>query len=212
MEPYHKIENVFKRDPETHRLIRDEFRMPEFEALRSLQWDVEEKVDGTNIRVLIDEDGIRYGGRTNRAQLPADLVQALREMFEPKEEAIREQFPDGVCLYGEGYGAGIQKVGKLYRPDKSFVLFDIRVGEWWLSREAVIGLAQQFEIPRMNHYLMTLDDAIELVASGLTSEWGDFPAEGVIARAPAGLRARSGARIITKIKTCDFETMERQTA
>ena len=49
-----------------------------------------------------------------------------------------------------------------------------------------------------------LHDMIDRVRCGFTSTWGDFPAEGIVARPAVELKARNGARIITKIKTKDF--------
>ena len=38
-------------------------------------------------------------------------------------------------VYGEGYGHGIQKNGKLYSATKKFIVFNVRVVFWWLSDE-----------------------------------------------------------------------------
>ena len=49
--------------------------------------------------------------------------------FLPLAANLGEVFPDGAAvLYGEGYGAKIQKGGGNYRADQDFVLFDVRVG------------------------------------------------------------------------------------
>ena len=50
MKEYHKIQTVFKRDPETnHRtLLEGQYSMPEFEYLANNQWVFTEKIDGTN--------------------------------------------------------------------------------------------------------------------------------------------------------------------
>ena len=55
---------------------------------------------------------------------------------------------------------------------------------------------------------MTLDAAIAYVREGFKSriaENKDFMAEGLVIRADIGLRNRRGERIITKLKTCDFQ-------
>ena len=128
---YHKIKTVFSRDPETkyRTLLEGEFATPEFKYLQNNDWIWTEKVDGTNIRVMFEGEDIAFGGKTERAQIPAPLVNKLNEMFLPQIEKFREHFPDGICLYGEGYGAKIQKGGGNYRPDQGFVLFDVRIGD-----------------------------------------------------------------------------------
>jgi len=50
----------------------------------------------------------------------------------------------------------------------------------------------------------TLWELRTLVAGGFKSRWGDFAAEGVVARPKVELFARNGRRVITKLKTRDF--------
>ena len=110
-----------------------------------------------------------------------------------------------MCLYGEGYGTGIQK-GGCYRDDKGFVLFDVWVNGWWLRREAVFDIADQLAIgvvPVVG--VGTLPELVREVKAGFESQWGRFEAEGVVARPVVELCARNGQRIITKLKYKDFK-------
>jgi hypothetical protein len=214
MKEYHKIQSMFKRDMANKgKMLFDQWTLPEFEYLKDNQWSFTEKVDGTNIRVMFDGDKITYNGKTDNAQLPGDLIQTLHEMFDSKLELFKEVFNakegyeqgmTSVCFYGEGYGAGIQK-GGCYRPDKSFVLFDILIGDFWLFRKDVEELAVKFGmdiVPVIGQG--TLIEGIEMVKKGFNSKWGEFIAEGIVARPLAELRTRRGERLITKIKHCDF--------
>lgn len=207
MNEYHKIPNVFKRDMESpdKKLINGDFTRPEFEYLAQNDWVFTEKVDGTNIRVMVADGKITFGGRTDNANLHGHLVQRLQERFLPQQDALIEAFPDGVCFYGEGYGAGIQKAGVNYRPDKDFVLFDVKVGDWWLTRESVEEIAATFGldvVPVVKHG--SLYEGIALITRGLKSYWGDFMAEGVIGKPVMDLKARDGSRIVVKLKHCDL--------
>lgn len=143
MKEYHKIHSVYKRDPANNHktFLEGDFSLPEFGFLKDRPWVATEKVDGANIRVMFDGNTITYGGKTDEAQIPATLITRLNERFLPQREKFAESFPDGVCLYGEGYGAKIQKGGGNYRQDQDFCLFDVRVGEWWLQREDVEDVA-----------------------------------------------------------------------
>ena len=207
MSEYHKIQTIFKRDmTQKHKpLIEGEWTLPEFEYLADLPWEFTEKVDGTNIRVIYDGSAIHFAGRTDNAQLPMPLVDRLREHF--PAEKMDDAFPDPgglICLYGEGYGPKIQSGGK-YRADQDFVLFDVRIGNWWLRRPDVEDIAAQLGIdvvPVIGEG--TLHDAVAAVKAGLPSTWGDFEAEGIVARPRVELRARNGERIIAKIKGRDF--------
>lgn len=208
MKKYHKIQTVYKRNPGTNfkTLLYGEFSIPEFQYLQDNIWIFTEKVDGTNIRIMFDGNSIIFGGKTDKAQLPTNLLNHLNKQFYDKVSLFQEIFErsNEVCLYGEGYGAGIQKGGK-YRQDQNFVLFDIKIEEWWLQREDIEEIAKKLNIrcvPVIGHG--TLSKMIELTKNGFDSEWGNFIAEGIVARPAVELKARNGQRIITKIKHKDF--------
>ena len=214
MSEYCKVQTVYKRDPATkHRtLLEGEYSLPAFEYLRDCEWVFTEKVDGTNIRVMWNggEDGavVRYGGRTDAAQIPATLVERLLELL-PVERFMENEIPPMV-LYGEGYGAKIQKGGGNYKADgQDFVLFDVRCGDIWLERLNVEDVAGQLAIDTVPIVGMgTLERMVSKVRNGLASQWGPFQAEGIVARPATELMTRRGERIITKIKYKDFATRD----
>jgi ATP-dependent RNA circularization protein (DNA/RNA ligase family) len=208
MSEYHKIQTVFKRDPATkHKtLLEGEYSLPEFEYLANNKWVFTEKVDGTNIRVYFRDGKVTFGGRTDRAQIPATLVERLNDRFLPQVERFGEVFNGAdMCLYGEGYGAKIQKGGGNYRQDQDFVLFDVMVGNWWLQRADVEDVARKMGldvVPVVGEG--TLLEMVEYAKAGIPSTWGDFQAEGYVARPATELKTRAGHRLITKIKCRDF--------
>lgn len=213
MKEYHKIQTVFHRDPETkHKTLLDGvWALPEFGYLADNEWVFTEKVDGTNIRVMCGDGAtgrnVTFGGKTDAAQIPAFLVEKLQARFltDDQRANLAIIFPDGACLYGEGYGARIQKGGGNYRADQDFVLFDVKVGDWWLQREAVEDVAAKLGldvVPILQRG--TLTDMIALVREGFDSTWGSFDAEGIVARPAVELKTRNGHRIITKLKHKDF--------
>ena len=215
MSEYHKIQTVFKRDPATnYKALLDEFSLPEFEYLANCEWEWTEKVDGTNIRVMWDGQSVTFGGRTDRAQIPANLVTKLQQLFMADGcKALLEQFGiDCVTLYGEGYGAKIQKGGGNYMPGGvDFALFDVRIAHWWLQREDVWEIAHNLNIgaaPVMGRG--TLYEAVESTKAGVKSSWGDFISEGYVMRPSVELVTRNGSRIITKIKHKDFANEEKK--
>ncbi len=209
MNEYLKIQTMFKRDlGSKHKtIVEGDWSIPEFEFLAGNTWVFTEKVDGTNIRVNIAPDGaVTFGGRTDAAQIPAHLIARLNERFVvAPQTALAGAFESGAILYGEGYGAKIQKGGGNYRPDADFVLFDVRVGEWWLNREDIEDIARKLGldvVPIIGEG--TLLDAARRAKDGIVSHWGAFTAEGIVARPKVELRTRAGHRLITKIKCRDF--------
>jgi ATP-dependent RNA circularization protein (DNA/RNA ligase family) len=218
MREYHKIDSIFKRDPanKNKTFLIGEWAQEAFGYLANNEWVFTEKVDGTNIRVMCppyQEDGkqygITFGGRTEAAQIPAFLVQRLIERFHGEETRAKlaAMFPEsGACLYGEGYGHRIQKDGGRYRADSvDFVLFDVKVGDVWLERHNVEDIAAKLDLdvaPLIG--FGTLHDMLKTAQEGFQSRWGNFTAEGIVARPRVELRTRAGQRIITKVKHKDF--------
>ena len=208
-DPYPKIETLFERNKDT--FIVDPSKIKAAVLGTIAAWDVTEKVDGTNIRVMLSEPGeVTFGGRTNAAQIPGDLVQYLVRTFPAdalKSVMWRDGEPVTAILFGEGYGPGIQKGGGLYRADKSFILFDVLVGgRWWLEREAIADIASKLGIDVVPYLgRMTLDDIVELVREPFPSTIGTAMAEGIVARPIETLFDRRGERVIIKLKTKDFK-------
>lgn len=207
---YPKITAPFKRHTEGDRrnkLDIDNWARPEFELLKDLIWEWTEKVDGTNVRVIWDGHKVRFGGRTDNASMPISLVDALNKLF--SEELMEDQFgAKPVILYGEGYGARINKGGGNYRPDQSFVLFDALIDGYWLQRENLAAISDGLGVEIVPIFgRATVPEAIECVTYGVRSNWGmGQEAEGLVGRAPLGIMGRDGSRLLMKIKTKDFRT------
>jgi len=206
MKEYHKIQTVFLRDPETNYkvLLEGEFAKPEFELLQDVPWEFTEKIDGTNIRVIFDGDTCRYGGKTDNAQMPVRLYEKLVELLpSPK---LKECFDGPATLYGEGYGAKIQKGGGNYIPNGcSFCLFDVFCGGMWLERSNVEDIAIKLGLsfaPIV--HTGPLLEGVEMVREGIKSTFGNFQSEGFVMRPHLELLDRRGERIISKIKCKDF--------
>lgn len=104
MNKYPKIEALFERDMEgTKKLIEGKFRNETVEFLKDNTWVCTEKIDGTNIGIVWDGHSVSYQGRTERAQIPAHLMNKLIEMFggNDNEELFEQKFGENkVILFG----------------------------------------------------------------------------------------------------------------
>lgn len=223
MSEYHKINGIFKRHldgKDKGKFIMGDYSLLEFELLKDIQWTWTEKVDGTNIRVYWLRDPniqrIEIKGKTDKAEIPKHLLEYLNNTFNNnimKQKLISlfelsEEKPD-VCFYGEGHGYKIQNGGKYFlNPQEvGFILFDIKIGSHYLSREDIETIAKTLELPIVPIINTgTIDEAISYIKTAPISTLGlkNFPMEGVVLKPIHDLLDRRGHRIVTKIKLVDF--------
>lgn len=204
---YHKIETLYERDEKTFKVNPSILKNRVYDLIKYWRWT--EKIDGTNVRAIWDHEQKRvtFGGKTDNAQLHADLVKHLYETVSP--EKLAEVFPDTwAVIYGEGYGAGIQKGGGDYAATKKFIVFDVLVGgKWWLSWENTCDVAQRLGLDVVPYIGEgTLEVATEVVRAGFASRLNDGKkqAEGLVGRTTEALFDKKGHRLIVKLKTKDF--------
>lgn len=163
MKEFMKINNIFTFDAKNKGITG---LTPTYNVLKNVVWEGTEKVDGTNIRIHWDGHRVEFAGRTDKAEIPADLKTKLEEMFCTQEmEYVFEQvFEDkDVILFGEGYGPKIQN-GGTYSKEPKFILFDVCIDDHYLSRANVNDIAEKLcidAVPVM--FVGTLDEAIEYV-------------------------------------------------
>ncbi|MDD3961300.1 MAG: RNA ligase family protein [Bacteroidales bacterium] len=204
---YPKINTLWKRDEKTHKIVDGDFSRPEFENIKG--WHVTEKIDGANIRVKCENSVVKFDGRTDEAQIPTHLYEALSKMFTLAEfeTVFSDTAPKKVILYGEGYGARIQKGGGAYRSDAGFILFDVWVDGWWLQRDAVEDIAKKFGIDTVPLLgIMTYDQIVDYVKANPESLVAKDTKimEGVVARSHPLVLFRDGTPVMFKLKVRDF--------
>jgi len=209
---YHKIETLYERDDVTHRLKQPLVLKNRVYSLLKT-WHFTEKIDGTNIRCIWQGGELSFSGKTYNAQIHADLVKWLYKNI--PIEKMREVFPDiPVVIYGEGYGAGIQKGGD-YSATKKLIVFDVfvvdpinsKMGGWWLNWENTCDVAKKLGLETVPYlWEATLEAAGEAVRVGFPSQLnsGKAKAEGIVGRPEEPLFDKKGHRLIVKLKTKDF--------
>lgn len=223
---YPKINSLYKREGmlddgtfdksmKEHLLMLGKHAAEEFGAIKT--WRVDEKIDGMNIRIEFmrkdpkndfDALTLNFGGRTDAALIPANLLNSLRGTFTP--EKMSKVFPEAnrVMLFGEGYGPKIQACGSKYRTNQNFILFDVVVGGWWLKREDVKAIADQLEVPMVPDLgVMSEQDIVSFVKLHPLSMIANEPLvmEGVVCRSEPLMLFRSGKPIMFKLKCKDMK-------
>jgi hypothetical protein len=207
---YHKIEGLYARDMEgSKQLMEGVFRNSTVEFLKDNIWQFTEKIDGTNISVCWDGHTVSFNGRTERAQIPAHLVNFLNATFgtSEAEQIFEEKFGETpVILFGEGYGPKIQKAGGNYRSDVSFILFDVFICGNWQPRASVEDVAKSFGIDVVPIIFEgTIQEGVDFVKTKPKSTIGTADMEGLVGRPKVEMRDRCGKRVIVKIKVNDFK-------
>ena len=205
---YPKINSLFKRNEKDHSFIIGDYSCPEFNSIK--QWRVEEKIDGTNVRIVYDptEESINIYGRSKDSKMPDLLSQFLKDYF--TIDKLKSAFPElksRCILYGEGFGGYIQSAGKNYQENIGFMLFDILVDRWWLAHDTIETKASLLQIP-VPPILGTMSEKeiIEFILSKPTSNCSKHKQimEGVVARSEPMMLFRNGKPIIWKLKVKDF--------
>ena len=166
---YQKIGNIFKFDAKYKTIVG--INEP-YSTLSNLIWQGTEKIDGTNTRIYWDGHRISWGGHTAHSQMQPNVAKYLEETFgTPEMEYLFEQiFNDmEVYIFGEAYGAGIQKGGGSYVEDgKSvgFIVFDVNIDGYDLRRKDVDDVAAKLGLMSVPVcFEGTLEEAKTFVAS-----------------------------------------------
>jgi hypothetical protein len=201
---YPKIETLYERDEKTHKLKPELIlKNRTYSLIKTWLWT--EKIDGMNIRCIWDGSKVLFAGKTDAAQLPGDLLTQLNMTVDPSKLYNIFQATPAV-LYGEGYGAGIQR-GGLYSKTKEFIMFDVLVdGKWWLDWDNVKDVAYKMQLDTVPFVMENeLKAAAKYVFNGFVSSLGEHPAaEGLVGKTIETLFDKKGSRLIIKLKTKDF--------
>lgn len=221
---YPKLLTLFNRETSIPFRCYNEVRLPEVQYVSN--WEVTEKIDGTNIciryNVIRGDNGEIRAGQVeirNRKkdagsiEIPEELLdwigsRAKAAIFEP---LLRKQ-NTSITLFGEGYGPGIRKGGS-YTDEKRFCLFDVLIDDrWWMNSTTVTDFAEKFGFDRapiisFDPFPGDFERVVHMARTGfdspLAAKFGKVRrAEGLIAVAP-GLFNWKGERVMFKLKTAE---------
>ena len=150
---------------------------------------------------------------TNRADINNTLIEMEKTAKNAEERSrvlmLRQK---NVVLFGEGFGPGIQKGGGLYSSTPQFILFDVKIGDWWLEYEKVSEISKQLNtlmVPSLGR--KTLYEIVEYVKSKPLSivaavvNGKEKLMEGIVATSTPLLLFRNGKPLKFKLKVKDFD-------
>jgi len=139
-----------------------------------------------------------------------EAISALHMVKDPKFSSVEmEEVP--IYIYGEYFGAGIQKCGSRYiQNGNAFRVFDIKQQGWWTPKDVRDSLCKSLGLDTVPFLgVMTLKEIEDKVRGGFTTQFEDAAdptmiEEGIVARPVIPLCDGGGKRIIVKVKYCDY--------
>lgn len=120
-----------------------------------------------------------------------------------------------VYIYGEFFGKKIQAGGNYDKDKNRFSIFDICQQGWWVPIDMLYGYAERLGLDVAPYIgVMTIPEAEEMVKRGFKTlvpnvSNPDYMEEGIVARPVVPIKDPRGKRIIVKIKTCDYNDLQR---
>jgi len=241
---YPKIYTIFKREESGKRnvtpMVNSSHTIQALNLIKSII--VEEKIDGTNSSLKINydfNDGInyRYFGRQHEISNQPDykdnnyIRQTIDEVIDfaqikdwyiknfvqtpnPKDKEERTEFPE-ITIFAECYGYGIQKQNYLSKGERDIRVFDIRIGNSWLSSDDRNKVCRELGlkvVPRLCvlNSFPTFEEAYDLLfktypKSVVAKENGnDMFLEGFVLKPKISLYTNNYRRILGKIKRSDY--------
>lgn len=206
MKEYQKIETLFKFDNEI-KGYKEEFYNPIVEYLKDCKWIGTEKIDGTNTRVLWNGHSFEFGGRTDKAQLPKELLNLLINTFNYDMEVLFEQkFGEKeVLLFMEGYAGKIQNGA--YKGPEDIIGYDIMIEDIYLDKQVSKQIFEELGIKFVPVIeFNNLQECIDFVKNYQSSIiQPESQMEGLVCFPAVRLYDHKGNRIIVKIKNRDLK-------
>jgi hypothetical protein len=171
-----------------------------------------EKIDGTSGHLCwsaaknenIDRKGnLRFfsGGSDYERFVELFNAEELREKIEAK------CVPSPCYIYGEVYGGKMQGMKKVYGEKLKFVVFEVKLGDSWLSVPDAEDVSKSLGLEFVYYKLIPATiEAIDAERDALSEQakrnmMGDHPREGIVLRPLIEVTMNNGERIIVKHKT-----------
>lgn len=209
MKEYHKIETLFKFSQEHKKFIYGDFYNKNVELLKDNAWLFTEKIDGTNFRIYWNGHGLKYAGRTDKAEFTKEQIAFIEKELvnEEIEQVFEQKFNEKVVtVYGELYGNSIQN-GGLYTDGKGlgFKVFDIEIEDIFLKFNDMQELANELGYGSVPLAMVgTIQNAIKYCEKFDKSLFSNAKLEGLVGKPIGDFRDRLSKRIVVKIKKRDL--------
>lgn len=185
---YMHIENLYRPDAQAILLFKEVYAL--------------EKIHGTSAHVALKDGQLRFfsAGEKHENFIKLFNVDALLE-------AMLGLGRPEVVVFGEAYGGKQQGQSWRYGKNLKFVVFDVKVGDYWLDVPNAQQVAERLGLEFVHYKRVSTDLAALDAERDAPSEQarrngveGDQPREGVVLRPIREFHDNSGHRIISKHK------------
>ena len=166
-----------------------------------------EKIHGTSAHIRFDGEKVSFfSGGEKHINFVALFDEAILT------QRLLELIGKPCFLYGEAYGGKCQGMSKTYGPSLKFIVFDVMIGDMWLSvpQAAEVAIAHGLEFvhfEKLSTDLSTLDAARDAPSTQSVRNGIQEPRimEGVVLRPVFEATLNNGKRIIAKHKRAEFQ-------
>lgn len=170
-----------------------------------------EKIDGSSAHIIWKDSKLSFfSGCANHNNFISLFNQ------EDLTQKFINNFADiNIILYGEVYGSKIQGMSNTYGKNLKFIVFDIKIGDNWLSIPQAEELAKSFNLEFVHYVKISTDlesingqrdaDSVQAIRNGMGE---GHIREGIVLRPLIEVTKNNGERIICKHKREEFS--ERQ--
>ena len=122
-----------------------------------------------------------------------------------------DPYNDNVVIFGEAYGGSMQKMSSTYGKELRFIVFDVQVGDSWLSVPQAEDVAKKLGLEFVHYTLIPAEiKDIDAARDSFSHQakvlgCGDKYMEGVVLRPLIELTKNNGNRVIVKHKRDEFK-------
>lgn len=194
---YMHIENLYRPEAQAILLFKHVYAL--------------EKIHGTSAHIAWKDSAITYfsGGEKH---------ESFKTLFNEPQliESFMAMGNSEMVVFGEAYGGKCQGMSKTYGKQLKFIVFDVKVGETWLSVDNALNVATKLGLEFVEFKLVSTEieilnaerdaDSTQAVRNGCG---GGHIREGVVLRPPVEMTLSNGKRVMAKHKRAEFS--ERKT-
>jgi len=169
-----------------------------------------EKIHGTSAHISYDGVELKFfsGGESHERFMTLFNKEFLLHYLNQLDTFSSDH---KILIYGEAYGGKQQGMSKTYGPNLKFIVFDVKIGDSWLSVPNACDVATKLGLEFVDYALIPTEiEAINAERDKPSTQAkrngieGDKPREGVVLRPVFEVTLNNGKRLIVKHKRDEF--------